>query len=33
MTEGRGSFTMEFAHYSALPESLSENLKTSVQAV
>jgi len=33
MTEGRGSFTMEFAHYSALPDSLSENLKTSVQAV
>ena len=33
MTEGRGSFTMEFAHYSALPESLSENLKTNVQAV
>ncbi len=33
MTEGRGSFTMEFAHYSALPESISENLKTNVQAV
>ncbi|MEQ9620286.1 MAG: elongation factor G [Deltaproteobacteria bacterium] len=33
MTEGRGSFTMEFAHYSPLPESLSENLKTNVQAV
>jgi elongation factor G len=33
MTEGRGSFTMEFSHYSALPELLSENLKTNVRAV
>ena len=33
MTEGRGNFTMEFGHYSALPQSLSEDLKTNLQAV
>ncbi len=33
MTEGRGNFTMEFGHYSALPQSLSEDLRTNLQAV
>ena len=34
MTEGRGTFTMEFGHYSALPQVLTEDLKTTnVQAV
>ena len=33
MTEGRGTFTMEFAHYSRLPEMLTENLKTNLRAV
>lgn len=33
MTEGRGTFTMEFGHYSALPAVLTEDLKTNVQAV
>ncbi|MEM7009829.1 MAG: elongation factor G, partial [Thermodesulfobacteriota bacterium] len=33
MTEGRGNFTMEFGQYSALPQSLSEDLKTNLQAV
>jgi len=33
MTEGRGVFTMEFGHYSALPQALTEDLKTNVQAV
>ncbi|GJM17372.1 MAG: elongation factor G 2 [Thermodesulfobacteriota bacterium] len=34
MTEGRGTFTMEFGHYSALPQVLMEDLKTTnVQAV
>jgi len=33
MTEGRGSFTMEFAHYSPLPQLLTENLKTNLRAV
>jgi elongation factor G len=33
MTEGRGSFTMEFAHYSPLPQMLTENLKTNLRAV
>lgn len=28
MTEGRGNFTMEFGYYSALPQSLTEDLKT-----
>lgn len=27
MTEGRGSFTMEFSHYFALPEGLAQELK------
>lgn len=33
MTEGRGTFTMEFGYYSALPAVLTEDLKTNVQAV
>ena len=33
MTEGRGTFTMEFGHYSALPAVLTEDLKTNLQAV
>ena len=33
MTEGRGTFTMEFGYYSALPQVLTEDLKTNVQAV
>ena len=33
MTEGRGAFTMEFSHYEALPESISQELKESAQAV
>jgi len=33
MTEGRASFTMEFAHYSKLPEMLTEDLKTNLRAV
>ena len=27
ITEGRGTFTMEFSHYAVLPEMLSEELK------
>ncbi len=27
ITEGRGTFTMEFSHYSVLPGMLSEELK------
>jgi len=33
MTEGRGNFTMEFGHYSALPQALTEDLKTNAEAV
>ena len=33
MTEGRGTFTMEFGYYSPLPAVLTEDLKTNVQAV
>ncbi|MGI9533681.1 MAG: elongation factor G [Thermodesulfobacteriota bacterium] len=33
MTEGRGSFTMEFSHYSPLPESISQELKEKANAV
>jgi len=33
MTEGRGTFTMEFGHYSALPAVLTEDFKTNLQAV
>jgi len=33
MTEGRGTFTMEFGYYSPLPQVLTEDLKTNVQAV
>ena len=33
MTEGRASFTMEFAHYSKLPDMLTEDLKTNLRAV
>ncbi len=33
MTEGRASFTMEFGHYSQLPEMLTEDLKTNLRAV
>jgi elongation factor G len=27
LTEGRGSFTMEFSHYSPLPRELSEDIE------
>ncbi|TFG76486.1 MAG: elongation factor G [Thermodesulfobacteriales bacterium] len=33
MTEGRGTFTMEFGYYSPLPAVLTEDLKTNAQAV
>ena len=33
MTEGRGSFTMEFSHYSPLPQALAESLQSDVKAV
>ena len=33
MTEGRGTFTMEFGYYSPLPQVLTEDLKTNAQAV
>lgn len=33
MTEGRGSFTMEFSHYSPLPQMLAESLQSDVKAV
>jgi elongation factor G len=33
MTEGRGTFTMEFSHYAAVPEMLSEGIKTKVKGV
>jgi elongation factor G len=33
MTEGRGSFTMEFSHYSPLPQMLAESLQSNVKAV
>ena len=33
MTEGRGSFTMEFSHYSPLPQALVEGLQSDVKAV
>ena len=32
MTEGRGSFTMEFSNYSPVPQFVSETLKTNVGA-
>ncbi len=32
MTEGRGTFTMEFSHYEPLPESISEKLRVDAQA-
>ncbi len=32
MTEGRGSFTMEFSHYFALPNNLAEELKEQIAA-
>lgn len=31
MTEGRGTFTMEFSHYEPLPESISEKLRGDAQ--
>lgn len=33
MTEGRGTFTMEFGYYSPLPRVLTEDLKTNAEAV
>ncbi|MGI9553586.1 MAG: elongation factor G [Thermodesulfobacteriota bacterium] len=33
MTEGRGSFTMEFSHYAPLPASISQELKEKANAV
>ena len=33
MTEGRGTFTMEFSHYSPLPESISQEIKEKANAV
>jgi elongation factor G len=33
MTEGRGSFTMEFSHYIKVPEMLSPGIKTRVGGV
>jgi elongation factor G len=33
MTEGRGTFTMEFSHYSNVPEMLSEGIKAKVKGV
>ena len=33
MTEGRGTFTMEFSHYAPLPETISQDLKEKVNAV
>ncbi len=33
MTEGRGTFTMEFSHYSGVPEMLSEGIKARVKGV
>ncbi|MER3447020.1 MAG: elongation factor G [Candidatus Dadabacteria bacterium] len=33
MTEGRGTFTMEFSHYSNVPEMLSEGIKARVKGV
>ncbi|MGB2691260.1 MAG: elongation factor G [Thermodesulfobacteriota bacterium] len=33
MTEGRGTFTMEFGYYSPLPAVLTEDLKTNAEAV
>lgn len=33
MTEGRGTFTMEFGYYSALPAVLTEEMKTKAEAV
>jgi len=31
MTEGRGTFTMEFSHYSDVPEMLSQGIKARVK--
>jgi Translation elongation factors (GTPases) len=31
MTEGRGIFTMEFSHYTQVPEMLSEGIKARVR--
>lgn len=33
MTEGRGTFTMEFSHYSGVPEMLSEGIKARVKGM
>lgn len=33
MTEGRGTFTMEFGYYSSLPQALTEEMKTKAEAV
>ncbi len=33
MTEGRGTFTMEFSHYSNVPEVLSEGIKARVKSM
>ncbi|HEY7534605.1 MAG TPA: elongation factor G [Thermodesulfobacteriota bacterium] len=33
MTEGRGTFTMEFSHYANVPEMLSQGIKTKVKGV
>jgi elongation factor G len=33
LTEGRGSFTMEFSHYAEVPEMLSQGIKAKVRGV